>query len=173
MSLPFKMNKMKQMILMSAMMCVLGMSSCTKPKDECTLTNFYRTEWGHNNSVTISFSYGMVAQLNPPNMFVYEGMLDVLTDNEPDGLYHYGVVDDLCSIEKVPKSGWHDGIRLKEGHGYIIRHTDDDGTNHYCRFILKEWIHDTTAKGIDDNPDVPDTTIVGIHLLIDNEWDGK
>ena len=164
---------MKKLFLFGAMVCVLGMSSCTKPKDECTLTNFYRTEWGHNNSVTISFSHGMMAQFNPPLMFVYEGMLDVLTDNEPNGLFHYGVVEDICSIEKAPKRWWHDGIRLEEGHGYIIRHTDDDGTNHYCRFILKEWIHDTTAKGIDDNPDVPDTTIVGIHLLIDNEWDGK
>ena len=106
-------------------------------------------------------------------MYVSEGMLDVITDNEPNGLYHYGVVDDLCSIEKAPNSGWHDGIRLEEGHGYIIRHTDDDGTNYYCRFILKEWIHDTISKGIEDNADGPDTTIVGIYLLIDNEWNGE
>lgn len=164
---------MKKLLLLGAMVCSLFlMTACDKQKDECTLTNFFRTEWGHNNSFTISFSREMVANLNPPLMYVYEGFLDVITDNEPDGLYHYGVVENLCSIEKAPKNGWHDGIRLEEGHGYIIRHTDDDGMNHYCRFILKEWIHDTASKGIDDTNGA-DTTIVGIHLLIDNEWNGE
>ena len=164
---------MKKAFFTLVVLCSILVASCSKPKDECTLTNFYRTEWGHNNSITINFSHGMRACLNPPSMYVYEGMLDVITDNEPDGLYHYGVVDDLCSIEKVPNSGWHDGIRLEEGHGYIIRHTDGDGTNHYCRFILKEWRRDTISKGIEDNADCSDTTIVGIHLLIDYEWNGE
>lgn len=164
---------MKKAFFTLAVLCGILVASCSKPKEECTLTNFYRTEWGHNNSVTINFSHGMHAAIDPPSMYVYEGMLDVITDNEPDGLYHYGVVDDLCSIEKVPNSGWHDGIRLEEGHGYILRHTDGDGTNHYCRFILKEWIRDTTSKGIEDNGEGADTTIVGIHLLIDNEWNGE
>lgn len=165
---------MKKAYLLGAMVCALLVSSCTKPKDECTLTNFYRTEWGHNNSIALNILHGKNAvYVDPPLMYVSEGMLDVITDNEPNGLYHYGVVDDLCSIEKAPNSGWHDGIRLEEGHGYIIRHTDDDGTNYYCRFILKEWIHDTVAKGIDNDNSGADTTIVGIHLLFDNEWNGK
>ncbi len=163
---------MKNLFLLGVV-CVLSLFSCSKPKDECTLTNYLRTEWGHNGSVTIDLLHGEIAvQVTPPIMYVYEGMLDVITDNQPDGLYHYGIVDDLCSITAAPRNGWRDGIRLEEGHGYIIRHTDDDGTNHYCRFILKEWIHDTAAKGIDD-PNGPDTTIVGIHLLIDNEWNGE
>ena len=147
---------MKKAYLLGAMVCALLVSSCTKPKDECTLTNSYRTEWGHNNSIALNILHGKNAvYVDPPLM------------------YHYGAVDDLCSIEKAPNSGWHDGIRLEEGHGYIIRHTDDDGTNYYCRFILKEWIHDTVAKGIDNDNNGADTTIVGIHLLFDNEWNGK
>lgn len=163
-------SNMKKVFLFGVMVCVLGMSSCTKPKDECMLTNFLRAEWEHNCIISIDLSHGMVANLNPPLMYVNHGWLDVIIDNEPDGLYHYGVVDDLCSIEKAPNSGWHDGIRLEEGHGYIIRHIDDDGTNNYCRFILKEWIHDTASKGVDEDQNGLDTTIVGIHLLIDNEW---
>lgn len=163
---------MKKLFLL-AVLCVIGLVSCSKPKDECTLTNFYRTEWGHNVETTIGFSHGMRARVSPPLMYVNEGILDVITDNEPDGLYHYGIVNDLCSITAAPRNGWRDGIRLEEGHGYIIRHTDDDGTNHYCRFILKEWIHDTASKGIDNDSSGPDTTIIGIHLLIDNEWDGE
>lgn len=163
---------MKKAFLLGAMVCALVLFSCSKPKDECTLTNFYRLEWGHVHGVVINLSTGGPAYINPPLMYVNEGQLDVLTDNEPNGLYHYGKVDDLCSIEKAPSSGWHDGIRLEEGHGYIIRHTDDDGTNHYCRFILKEWIRDSSTKGIDDNGFEPDTTIIGIHLLVDKDWNG-
>ena len=78
---------MKKVFLFGAMVCVLGMSSCTKPKDECTLTGFYRTKWGwHDASITINFSHGMVATLHPPLMYVYEGLLDFITDNELEGL---------------------------------------------------------------------------------------
>ena len=164
---------MKKAIFTLAVLCGILFVSCSKSKDECSLTNYFRTEWNSNNGITISFSHGMIARVDAPKMYVYEGMLDVITDNEPDGLYHYGIVDDLCSIEKAPRNGWHDGIRLEEGHGYILRHTNDDGANHYCRFILKEWIRDTVAKGIEDNSDGADTTIIGFHLLIDNEWDGQ
>ncbi len=163
---------MKQLFLL-AVLCGIGLVSCNKPKDECTLNNYYRTEWQHyDNTTLINFSNGMVAAVNAPYMYVDLGE-DVSTDDKPDGLYHYGSVEDLCSITAAPRNGWRDGIQLEEGHGYILRHTDDDGTNHYCRFILKEWIHDTTAKGIDDDPNGRDTTIIGIHLLIDNEWDGE
>lgn len=163
---------MRKAILTLAVLCGILVTSCRKPKEECTLNNYIKTEWQHNNGCVIDFSHGMHAYVNPPIMYLYNGQLDDITDNQPDGLYHYGNVEDLCSIEKAPKNGWHDGVRLGEGHGYILRHTDDDGTNHYCRFILKEWIRDTAAKGIEDDPNGPDTTVVGIHLLIDNEWDG-
>lgn len=163
---------MKKLLLLGAMVCVLGMmTACDKQKEECSLDGYFITEWHRGNSIIIDMANAAL-YLAPPYAYVYEGN-DVSTDSEPRGLYHYGKVDDLCSIEKAPHNGWRDRVKLEEGHGYIFRHTEEGGTNHYCRFILKEWIRDTASKGIEDNDDGGDTTIIGIQLLIDNKWDGK
>lgn len=163
---------MKKILLALALLCAVAiMAGCDKQKEECTLNNYLKTEWKSGNGVTIDMDIAPL-HLDAPFAYFYEGN-DVSTDNEPLGLYHYGKVDDLCSIEKAPSSGWRDGMKLEEGHGYILRHTEEDGTNRYCRFILKEWKRDTTSKGIEDNGEGADTTIVGIHLLIDNGWNGE
>ena len=162
---------MRKAFLIGAMVCTLGMmTGCDKQKDECNLNGYFKTEWNRGSYVQIGIANAAL-YLAPPYVYVFEGN-DVSTDNEPLGLYHYGKVDDLCSIEKAPRSGWRDRMKLEKGHGYIFRHTEDDGTSRYCRFILKEWIRDAAAKGIEDNDSGPDTTIIGIHLLIDKEWDG-
>lgn len=128
---------MKNLFLLGTMVCVLGMmTACDKQKDECNLDGYFKTEW--HRGQWGDYRYGQCPILFgcPPYAYVYEGN-DVSTDNEPRGLYHYGKVDDLCFIEKDPRSGWRDGMKLEEGHGYIFRHTEDDGTNIYCHFILK------------------------------------
>lgn len=163
---------MKKLFLLGTMVCsICLMVACNKQKDECNLNGYVKTEWNRGTFVQMALA-NAAFNLCPPYVYVYEAC-DISTDSDPLGLYHYGKVDDLCSIENAPRSGWRDRMKLEEGHGYIFRHTEEDGTNCYCRFILKEWIRDTTSKGIDDNTDGEDTTIVGIHLLIDNEWDGK
>lgn len=163
---------MKKVFLIGAMVCTLGMMvACDKQKEECNLDGYFKTEWSRGAGVQIGMANAAIDLTDAPYAHVYEGS-DVSTDNEPLGLYHYGKADDLCFIEKAPCSGWRDRVKLEEGHGYIFRHTEEDGTNRYCRFILKEWKRDASLKGIEDNADGPDTTIIGIHLLVDNEWSG-
>lgn len=108
---------------------------------------------------------GAVASVHSCSLMTFgEGNDEPMTADDDTGIQAVDNVKDLCSIHEIPDNGWKLCAKLKKGHGYVIKHRDNDGWVYHRLFVV-DMLYNEESKGIDDNDEqFPNAVILAIQL---------
>ena len=160
-------NMKKALLILS--LIIVSLVSCTDKDRGCNVANVWNTEDTtfkiETDNIAINL-HGACASVHSCSLMMVggEGNFEPMTADDDTGIQEVDNVRDLCSINEIPDNGWKLCARLKEGHGYVIKHRDNDNCV-YHRIFVVDMIYDEESKGIDDNNEqFPSAVILAIQL---------
>lgn len=160
---------MKKTLLILSLI-IVSFASCSDKDTGCNVANVWNTEDStfKIESDYIAFNlHGAVAHVSGCSIIMVggEGNYEPMTADDDTGIQDVDNVKDLCSIYEIPNNNWKLCARLKKGHGYVVKHRENNGGWVYHRIFVVDMLYNGESKGIDDNDEqLPNAVILAIQL---------
>lgn len=159
---------MKKALLILSLVLIFH-TSCSDKDTGCNVANVWNTEDStfkiETDNIQINL-HGACASVHRCSIMMVggEGNYEPMTADDDTGIQAVDNVKNLCSIHEIPDNGWKLCAKLKKGHGYVIKHRDNDGWVYHRLFVV-DMLYNEESKGIDDNDEqFPNAVILAIQL---------